>query len=417
VVTGLGLITPCGADKDTSWSALLGGKSGIGTITAFDTAGFKTTIAGEARDFDVSQFLDNKEARRMDRFEHMAVGAADMAVRDAALELLPAETEEAAVIVGSGIGGIRSIEDGCRLLAERGPSRMGPYVILQISMNLAPGFISIRHGFRGPSFSTSSACASGAHAIGEALRGIQNGDFDVAIAGASEAPISPVSLAAFGSMHAMSVRNDHPTRASRPFDKDRDGFVLGEGAAMMVLETAERALRRGARVYGELAGYGATSDAHHPTAPAPEHEGGRRSILRALRDAGMAPCEIDYVNAHATSTEIGDRLELAAIKQVFGAKAGGVLVSSTKSMTGHMLGAAGAAEAVISVLALATGMVPPTINLHVQDVEPDIDCVPLRARARALRGVLSNAFGFGGTNAALVFRALEAEPADGGVRP
>jgi 3-oxoacyl-[acyl-carrier-protein] synthase II len=403
VVTGLGLVSPCGTGVERSWSALVAGKSGVAPITQFDASKLATRFAGEARDFNGEDWLPRKELRRMDRFEHMAVAAADMALADSGLRVTPDNAERIAVIVGSGIGGIGSLEQSLRTLAERGPDKITPYLILQISMNLAPGFISIRHGIKGPSWSTSSACATGAHAIGEAMRGIERGDFDVALAGAAEAPVTAIAAAGFGAMGALSTRNDDPAGASRPFDEGRDGFVLAEGAGVLALEALEHAQARGARVWAELAGYAATSDAHHVTAPAPAHEGGQRCMRLALADAGLAPADIGYLNAHGTSTQVGDRLEAEAITAVFGASAATLAVSSTKSMTGHMNAAAGAAEAVISVLALARGMMPPTINLRRQDPAITLDCVPNQARARALRAVMSNAFGFGGTNAALVF--------------
>jgi 3-oxoacyl-[acyl-carrier-protein] synthase II len=403
VVTGLGLVSPCGTGVDRSWNALIEGRSGVGPITLFDASKMASRMAGEARDFNGEDWLARKELRRMDRFEHLAIAAADMALADSKLAITPANAERIAVIIGSGIGGIGSLEQSFRTLAERGPDKVTPYLILQISMNLAAGFISIRHGMKGPSWSTSSACATGAHAIGEAARGIERGDFDVALAGAAEAPVTAIAAAGFGAMGALSTRNDDPAGASRPFDQGRDGFVLAEGAGVLVLETLEHARARGARIWAELAGYAATSDAHHVTSPAPGHEGGQRCMRLALADAGLQPADIGYLNAHGTSTQVGDRLEAEAVAAIFGAHAPGLAVSSTKSMTGHMNAAAGAAEAVISILALAHGMVPPTINLQDQDPAITLDCVPQRARPMALRAVMSNAFGFGGTNAALVF--------------
>jgi 3-oxoacyl-[acyl-carrier-protein] synthase II len=415
VVTGVGLITPCGTGAAASWQALVEGRSGIGPISLFDASGLKTRIAGEARDFQALDYLDAKEIRRMDRFEHLAVAAADMALADSGLRITPAIAERTAVIIGSGIGGISSVERSLDTLARRGPDKVTPYLILQISTNLAAGVISIRHGIRGPSWSVASACATGAHALGESMRGIERGDFDVAVAGAAEAPVSALAIAGFNAMRTLSARNGEPTRASRPFDQDRDGFVIAEGAGIMVLEAWEHAHARGARVLAELAGYGATSDAHHVTSPAPAHEGGQRSMRLALADAELPPESIGYINAHGTSTEIGDRLEADAIERVFGPHARRLLVSSTKSMTGHMNGAAGAAEAVIAVLALAHGTAPPTINLDRQDPEIRLDCVPWKARPLSTGAVLSNAFGFGGTNVALVFTdpALRGHGRDG----
>lgn len=403
VVTGLGLITPCGANAAKTWQALIDGRSGIGPISLFDASAFKTRIAGEARDFQPLDYLDAKELRRMDRFEQLAIAAADMAITDSGLRVTPSVAERTAVIVGSGIGGIGSIERAFGTVAERGADKVSPYLILQLSSNLAAGFISIRHGLKGPSWSVASACATGAHALGEAMRGIERGEFDVAVAGAAEAPVSPLAVAGFNAMRSLSTRNDEPARASRPFDRDRDGFVLAEGAGILVLEAWEHAHARGARVLAELAGYGATSDAHHVTSPAPAHAGGQRAMQLALADAGVAPETIGYINAHGTSTEIGDRLEAEAIEQVFGDHARRVLVSSTKSMTGHMNGAAGAAEAAIAVLAMVNGVAPPTLNLEHQDAEIRLDCIPGTARALRTSAVLSNAFGFGGTNVSLVF--------------
>jgi 3-oxoacyl-[acyl-carrier-protein] synthase II len=405
-VTGVGLVSPCGGSAESTWQALLAGESGIRRVSSIDVSQMRTQIAGEALGFDARAYIDAKEIRRMDRYEHLAIAAAEMAVKHANLTVAPEEGHRAAVIVGSGIGGILSLEEAVHTIRDRGPGKVGPYLILQISMNLAPGFISIRHGMRGPSFSTSSACATGAHAIGEAMRGIERGDYDIAIAGAAEAPVSPVALSGFAAMRAMSTRNDEPARASRPFDKDRDGFVLAEGAGMLVLEAWDHAVARGARILAEMAGYAATSDAYHPTTPAPRHAEGERCMRLALEDAELGPDSVAYVNAHATSTEVGDLLECEAIANLFGADANKLLVSSTKSATGHMLGAAGAAEAVISVMSLVHGVAPPTLNLENQDPRIPLNCVPLKPQAFAKAGeaVLSNAFGFGGTNVALVFR-------------
>jgi len=389
---------------EASWAALLAAQSGIRRISTVDVSQMRTQIGGEALDFDARPYMEAKEMRRMDRFEHMAVAAADMAIRNAGISFAQENGERVAVIIGSGIGGILSLEESVHTLRDRGPSKISPYLILQMSMNLAPGFVSIRHGLRGPSFSTSSACATGAHAIGEAMRGIERGDYDVAVAGAAEAPVSQVALGGFAAMRAMSTRNDDPARASRPFDKDRDGFVLAEGAGIMVLESWDHAKARGANILAELGGYAATSDAFHATSPAPGHAEGRRCMQLALADAELEPSSVAYVNAHATSTEVGDVLECEAIAGVFGAHASKLLVSSTKSATGHMLGAAGAAEAVISVLALVNGIAPPTLNLDNQDPRITLNCVPKEPRSFQGEAVLSNAFGFGGTNVALVFR-------------
>lgn len=403
VVTGLGLLTPCGTGVEKSWSALVAGRSGVGPITLFDAAGFEVRIAGEVRDFAVEDFVERRDARRMDRFQHLAVAAAEMAMRDSGLKVTPANAARIATIVGSGIGGIASLEATHRTLLERGPDRVSPFFILQMIANLAPGYISMRFGLQGPSWATNSACSTGAHALGEAMRGIERGDFDVALAGGSEAPVTRLGMAGFTAMKALSRRNDHPEAASRPFDAGRDGFVVAEGAAVMVLEAAEHAERRGARVIAELAGYGATSDASHPTTPAPRHAGGRAAMRLALEEAGLRPADVGYLNAHATATEVGDRLEAESIQDVFGEAAARLPVSSTKSMTGHMNGAAGAAEAVITVLALDRGILPPTINVAHQDPAIPLDVVPNVARTKRVDVALSNSFGFGGTNVALVF--------------
>ncbi|HZI16194.1 MAG TPA: beta-ketoacyl-ACP synthase II [Myxococcus sp.] len=404
-VTGLGLISPVGTGVEKSWSALVRGESGVGPITLFDASRLDCRIAGEVKDFQPEDHIDRREARRMDRFAQFAVVAADMALADSGLKITPANAERVAAIIGSGIGGISSLEETYRRALEKGPDRISPFFILQMIINLAPGYVTMRHGIKGPSWSTNSACSTSAHAIGEAMRGIQRGDFDAAVAGGSEAPISLLGVGGFAAMKALSTRNDSPQAASRPFDADRDGFVLAEGAGMLVLEEWEHAKARGARILAELSGYGASSDAHHVTAPAPEHEGAQRSMRAALADARLKPADIGYINAHGTSTDIGDVLEMEGIARVFGEAAGRVAVSSTKSMTGHMNGAAGAAEAVISVLALTRGVLPPTINLHNKDPRILLDCVPHTAREARVDAVMSNSFGFGGTNVSLVFTA------------
>jgi 3-oxoacyl-[acyl-carrier-protein] synthase II len=403
VVTGLGLISPCGTGVEKSWEALVRGQSGVGPITLFDASGLDCRIAGEVKDFRAEDFMDRKELRRMDRFSQFAVAAADMALKDSGLTITDANAERTAVIVGSGIGGIASLEETFRRVLDKGPDRISPFFILQMIINMAPGYISMRHGIKGPSWSTNSACSTSAHAIGEAMRGIQRGDFDTAVVGGAEAPISLLGVGGFAAMRALSTRNDAPQAASRPFDVDRDGFVIAEGSGMLVLETWEHAKERGAKVYAELAGYGASSDAYHVTSPAPGHDGARRSMRLALKDAGLTPADIGYINAHGTSTDIGDVMEMEAIAHVFGEAAQKVLVSSTKSMTGHMNGAAGAAEAVISVLALQRGMLPPTINLQKKDPRITLDCIPNMAREQRVEAVMSNSFGFGGTNVTLVF--------------
>ncbi|MDY7232027.1 beta-ketoacyl-ACP synthase II [Hyalangium rubrum] len=404
VVTGLGLISPCGTGVEKSWQALVRGQSGVGPITLFDASGLDCRIAGEVKDFQPEDFIERREVRRMDRFAQFAVVAADMALKDSGLEISPQNAERVAVIVGSGIGGISSLEETYRKVLEKGADRISPFFILQMIINMAPGYISMRHGIKGPSWSTNSACSTSAHAIGEAMRGIQRGEFDAAVVGGAEAPISVLGVGGFAAMKALSTRNDEPQAASRPFDVDRDGFVLAEGSGMLVLESWEHARARGARVYAELTGYGASSDAHHVTQPAPEHEGAQRSMRLALADARLTPGDIGYVNAHGTSTDIGDVLEMEGIARVFGEASRRLAVSSTKSMTGHMNGAAGAAEAVISVLALRNGVLPPTINLQRKDPRITLDCIPNVAREQRVDAVMSNSFGFGGTNVTLIFQ-------------
>ncbi|NVJ22913.1 beta-ketoacyl-ACP synthase II [Myxococcus sp. AM011] len=408
VVTGVGLISPVGTGVEKSWEALVRGQSGVGPITLFDASALDCQIAGEVKDFKVDDYIERRESRRMDRFAHFAVVAADMALADSGLKVTPENAERIATIIGSGIGGISSLEETHRRTLEKGADRISPFFILQMIINMAPGYVSLRHGLKGPSWAPNSACSTSAHAIGEALRGIQRGEFDVAVAGGSEAPISLLGVGGFAAMRALSLRNDAPQAASRPFDKDRDGFVLAEGAGMLILEEMEHAKARGARILAELTGYGASSDAHHITTPAPESEGAQRSMRAALKDAALSPSDIGYVNAHGTSTDVGDLMETQGIARVFGDAASTVAVSSTKSMTGHMNGAAGAAEAVISVLALTRGVLPPTINLQNQDPLITLDCVPNVAREARVDAVMSNSFGFGGTNVSLIFHRLMA---------
>ncbi|MCY1002327.1 beta-ketoacyl-ACP synthase II [Myxococcus sp. MISCRS1] len=406
VVTGLGLISPCGTGVEKSWEALVRGQSGVGPITLFDASALDCRIAGEVKDFKVEDHIERREARRMDRFAHFAVVASDMALEDSGLKVTPENAERIATIIGSGIGGIGSLEETFRRALEKGPDRISPFFVLQMIINMAPGYVSLRHGLKGPSWAPNSACSTSAHAIGEAMRGIQRGDFDVAVAGGAEAPISLLGVGGFAAMQALSLRNDAPHAASRPFDADRDGFVLAEGSGMLVLEELEHARARGARIHAELTGYGASADAYHVTAPAPEHEGAQRSMRAALKDAALRPADIGYINAHGTSTDVGDLMEVQGIHHVFGDAARSVAVSSTKSMTGHMNGAAGAAEAVISILALTRGLLPPTINLERLDPRIDLDCVPNTARPAQVDAVMSNSFGFGGTNVSLIFRRL-----------
>lgn len=405
VVTGLGVVSPVGSAVDAFWENLRNGRSGVGPITRFDPAGFASRIAGEVRDFDPLAYLGRKESRKMDPFTRYGMGAAIQAVRDAGvLEDAGLDREQVGVLVGSGIGGLAIMEESAGLLAERGPGRLSPFCIPQMICNIAAGHIAIEFGFTGPNFAIISACASGAHCIGNALRIVQHGEADVMVAGGTEAPITPLGVGGFAAMKALSTRNEDPEAASRPFDADRDGFVIAEGAGIVVLEEYERARRRGARIYCELAGYGHTCDAFHITAPDATGTGGARAIRQALGDAGLAPEQIDYINAHGTSTGLNDKCETLAVKGAFGeAAARRVAISSSKSMTGHLLGAAGAIESVICALAIRDGVIPPTINYTTPDPECDLDYTPNTARELPVRACLSNSFGFGGHNAALCF--------------
>jgi 3-oxoacyl-[acyl-carrier-protein] synthase II len=412
VVTGTGIITALGTGTEKNWQAMLAGKSGIGTITRFDTKKIDTNFAGEAKDFEPEQFIDRREVRRMDLFSQFALAAADMAVKESGLPVGPDAPhgyapEKVGVIVGSGIGGISSLEEQHRKGLEKGFDRLSPFFIIQMIINMAPGLISMRYGCKGPNWAPVSACATSAHAIGEAWKSIRLGETDAVIAGGSEAAITPLGMGGFSVMKALSNRNGDPSAASRPFDKDRDGFVMGEGAGIIVLEEMEHAKKRGANILAELVGYGANSDAHHVTQPAPEGEGAARCMRLALASAGMNPEDVGYINAHGTSTPFNDANETKAIKAVFGAHARKVAVSSTKSMTGHMLGAAGGAEAVVSVMTLQRGVLPPTINYTTPDPDCDLDYVPNQAREQRVDAVMSNSFGFGGTNAVLVFKRFK----------
>ncbi|MDH4096911.1 MAG: beta-ketoacyl-ACP synthase II [Nitrospira sp.] len=406
VVTGLGLVTPLGTGVEKTWTSLCAGESGIRRISKFDPAGYDAQIAGEVMDFDPAQFIEKKEIKKMDTFIHYAVGAAQLAVDDAGLKVDPEEATRVGVYIGSGIGGLGSIEHYHDVLREKGPGRVSPFFIPMTIINLASGQVAIRIGAKGPNSCAVTACATGNHCIGDAFRLIQRGDADVMVAGGAEAAVTPLGVAGFASAKALSFRNDEPTRASRPFDKDRDGFVLGEGAGVVVIEELEHARRRGARIYSEVAGYGMNSDAYHITAPPEEGEGAVRCIELALKDAGIGKEQIGYINAHGTST-MADAIETHAIKTVFGERAYGIPVSSTKSMTGHLLGAAGGIEAVFSILALARGIIPPTINLENPDPACDLDYVPNKARPVAIKAALSNSFGFGGVNACLIFKRVD----------
>jgi 3-oxoacyl-[acyl-carrier-protein] synthase II len=405
VITGMGLVTPCGTGLEKSWTALIEGRSGIGPITSFDAAPHETRFAGEVRDFDAKLWMEPKEVRRNDRFIQFALAACDMAMEDAAYKVAPEESERVGVIVGAGLGGLETIETTAKVLFERGPKKITPFFIPGLIVNLAPGQISIRIGARGPNWSPVSACATSAHAIGEAAEHIRRGACDAMVTGGSEATITALGVGGFNAMKALSTRNDDPERASRPWDRDRDGFVIGEGAGILVIESLEHALARGARIHGEVMGYGSTSDAYHITAP--DGQGARRCMRMALADAGLDPTAVDYINAHGTSTPVGDPQEIESIKEVFGAHAYTLAVSSTKSMHGHMLGAAGAAEAIITTMALKTGVLPPTINLDNPDEGCDLNLVPKVAQERPIQVALSNSFGFGGTNASLVLRRYE----------
>jgi 3-oxoacyl-[acyl-carrier-protein] synthase II len=407
VITGVGTVSPCGLDTASTWGALREGKSGISRITLFDASAHATQIAGECTGFDPEKYIEKKRVREGDRFIHLAIAASSLAVDDAGIaDASDAYKERTGTFIGVGMCGLSLIEAQCKVLFEKGPRRMTPYFIPGAIANLAPGNVSIRYGFKGPSYTTTSACSSGAHAIGEAFRWIQRGDIDAAVAGGSEAAITGLGIGGFNAMRALSKRNDAPEKASRPYDRDRDGFVMAEGSGILILEDRDTALRRGARIYAELMGYGATADAHHLSQPAPEGEGAQRAMRASLVDAKLNPRDVDYLNAHGTSTGQGDLTELEAIESVFGGHAkDGLLVSSTKSMTGHLLGAAGGLEAVISVLAICDSVVPPTINLDNPDEgAAGFDLVPHTARQKKVRVALSNSFGFGGTNVALVFK-------------
>lgn len=405
-VTGVGLVTPLGCSTEATWSGLIAGRSGIGPITQFDPSEFTVTIAGEVADFDPLKWFDKKNVKKSDRFIQLAVAAAEMALADAGLKIPLEDPERTGVLVGVGLGGLGTIEEAHEILRTKGPRRLSPFMIPRLIANLAPGMISIRTGALGPNLSSVSACATGAHSLGDAARLIGMGDADVVIAGGAEATITPLGIGGFAAMRALSTRNHDPQGASRPFDKGRDGFVSAEGAGVLILEEMDRARARGARIYAELSGYGQSSDAWHITLPHPEGRGAIAAMRNALLDAGLDPSGVQYINAHGTSTPTGDASETRAIRSVFGAYADGLAISSTKSMTGHMLGAAGAVEAAVCVLAIQRGIVPPTINLDDPDPDCDLDYVPHTARDLAVTAALTNSFGFGGTNVSLVFQAV-----------
>ncbi len=403
VVTGIGMISPLGIGNEPNWQGLVSGKSGIGRITKFDAKDYACQIAGEVRGFEPEKWIEKKDVKKSDTFINYAIAAAQMAVDDAGLDLTTADGERIGVIIGSGIGGLPLIEEMHTKLMERGPSRISPFFIPGLIVNLAAGQVSIRFGCKGPTSAPATACATGAHAIGDAYKIIQRDEAEVMFAGGSEAVITPLAIGGFSAMRAMSTRNDDPEHACRPWDLKRDGFIMGEGAGVLILEEREYALKRGANIYCELTGYGMASDAHHITSP--DESGMSRSMLRALHDSQLAPEKIGYINAHGTSTPIGDKTESNAIKTVFGAHAYKLAISSTKSMTGHLLGAAGGLESAIAAMALRTGILPPTINYEFPDPECDLDYIPNKAREKKVEHVLSNSFGFGGTNATLIFSA------------
>ncbi|MGZ8428425.1 MAG: beta-ketoacyl-ACP synthase II [Candidatus Deferrimicrobiaceae bacterium] len=406
VVTGLGAVTPLGVGVGPTWEAILAGKSGVGRITKFDPSGFPTMIAAEVKEFAPEDFVDKKEVKRMDPFIHLAMASAQFAMSDSGLTIDEELAPRVGVYMGSGLGGLSTLERYHQAYLEEGVRKISPFFIPMLISNLAPGHIAIRYGAKGPNITTTTACAASSHAIGEALLAIRRGVCDVVIAGGTEATITPMALGGFCAMKALSTRNDDPAGASRPFDKDRDGFVMGEGSAILILEELEFARKRGAKIYAELCGYGASGDAHHITAPAPGGEGAVRCMRAALSDARMNPAEVDIINAHGTSTPYNDMFETMAIKTVFGDHAYQMMVNSTKSMTGHLLGAAGAIEGVFSVLSIHDGVVPPTINYSTPDPECDLDYVPNEAREKKVRYALSNSFGFGGTNSCLLFGAF-----------
>ena len=406
VVTGLGAVTSLGHDVDTFWASLIEGKCGVDRITLFDPSDFACQIGAEVRGWDVTQHMDPKEARRNDRYTHFGFVAAKQAVKDSGLDLAQEDGDKVGVIIGSGIGGMLTYETQLKVLFDRGPRKVSPFTIPSLIGNMCSGLVAIEYGARGPNFGIVSACATGTHALGEAAHAIRRGDADIMIAGGSEAAITPFAYASFCAMKAMSTRNDAPQRASRPFDRNRDGFIMGEGAGVLVLESLEHARKRGARIYCELAGYAATCDAFHITQPDPDGKGLSLAMRRAIASAGETADHVDYINAHGTSTPYNDKFETLAIKKVLGEHAFKVAISSTKSMTGHLLGAAGGIESVICVKALQTGLIPPTINLDEPDPDCDLDYVPRVARQASLKVVLSNNLGFGGQNASAVFRAV-----------
>jgi 3-oxoacyl-[acyl-carrier-protein] synthase II len=407
VITGIGVLTPLGSELEVFWQNLLAGKSGIAPVTRFDTTAYDCKIGGEVKDFKPEEFMPIKETRRTDRFTQYAIGAAKKAIADAGVDVAKGDPNRVGVLIGSGIGGMETIEDQVGTLIRRGPGRVSPFMIPMLIVNMASGYVSMLVGAKGPNLAVVSACATATHALGEAARAIVHNDADIMIAGGTEAAITQMGYAGFCAMKAMSTRNDEPERASRPFDAQRDGFVMGEGAGVCILEALEHARKRHAKIYAEVAGYGITGDAYHMSAPAPEGEGAARSMAMALRHAALNPEDIDYINAHGTSTPVGDKCETQAIKTVFGTHAKKLAVSSTKSMTGHLLGAAGAVETAVCALAIRDGMIPPTINYENPDPECDLDYVPNKARQTTVRACMNNSLGFGGHNATLIVKRHE----------
>lgn len=402
----MGLVIPSGIGVKTAWKNVCEGKSGIGPLTRFDTNGFETKIAAEIKGFNPERYIEKKEIKKMDLFIQYAMGAAHEAIEDSRLQITPENADRIGVIVGTGLGGLPTLEKYHQILLERGPSRISPFFIPMLIANLASGHIAIRFGAKGPNICLVTACATGAHCIGDAYRAIQYGDADAIIAGGTEANITPLTIGGFNAMKALSTRNEEPEKASRPFEKNRDGFVVAEGAGIVILEELEFARKREARIYGEIVGYGYTGDAYHITAPSPDGDGAVRCMRMAIKDAGLQPEEIDYINAHGTSTRVNDRIETIAIKTVFGEYAKRIPISATKSMTGHLLGAAGSTEAIFTLLAICEGILPPTINYEEPDPECDLDFVPNVARRQPVKIGMSNAFGFGGTNATLIIRSF-----------
>jgi len=404
VITGVGLVTPCGIGIDNVWQDIINGKSGISRITRFDTTNFETKIAGEVKNFNPEDYIPPKDIRRMDLFIQYCLAATKIAINDAGLDMKKEDSERVGVLVGTGLGGLPTLEKYHSILLERGPGRISPFFIPMLIANLAPGHIAMQHGIKGPNLCIVTACATGAHSIGDAFRIIQYGDADVMVAGGTEANLTPLTVGGFNAMKALSRRNDEPEKASRPFDKDRDGFVVAEGSGIIIMEELEHARARGAKIYAEIVGYGYNSDAYHITAPCPDGDGFIRCMRMALRDAHISSDDVDYINAHGTSTDLNDQIETLAIKKVFGDKAYKIPVSSTKSMTGHLLGAAGAVEAIFTVLSIRNQICPPTINYTTPDPDCDLDYVPNKAREHEINVALSNSFGFGGTNCTLVFK-------------